>query len=141
MGIKRNGIGKAKSIPGGLLIAAIASILITIGFSLAITYYLNAERITWGQAGYWIMVMIFSASLIGGKVAYHFTKRKRFAISAMSGMLYWGILLCTTALFFGGDYGAVWETGAIIAAGSAIAAMISSPNSKDNRRNKGRAYC
>ncbi len=137
---KTRGTGRVKSVPAALALAAFVSMSVTAGASAAIAYGLNQEKITWIQAGYWIMGMLYGAAVIGGKCAFRWVKTNRFLISAMSGLLYWGLLLCLTALFFGGDYGPVWETAAIIGAGSGTAALICMPNSKKHRIKKGRAY-
>lgn len=126
--------GKTNSVPGGLAIAAFVSMMITFTLSAIIAGLLNTEKITWMQAGYWIMGMLFLASFVGGECAFVSIKRQRFAISIMSGVLYWGLLLCVTALFFGGDFGAVWETAGIIGAGSGVAALISVPKRKKYRK-------
>ena len=133
--------GKANSIPGGLAIALSTSLIITFGLSTVLAYCLNAERITWSQAGYWIMGMLFAASYIGGKCAFTTIKRQKSAVCFMTGILYWSVLLCITALFFGGNYEAIWETAGIIGAGSGSAALISMPKSKKTKRRSHRGYC
>lgn len=115
------------SVPGGLLTAGMISMGITVTISLIIANQLNTERITWEQAGYWIMGMLFLASFSGATSAYCTIKRQRLTVSVMSGTVYWVLLLCVTALFFGGNYEAVPETAAIIIAGSGCAAMVSLP--------------
>jgi len=132
--------GKASSIPGGMAIAASISIIITIASSAVIANFLNTEKITCEQAGYWIMGMLFLASFIGGKCAFAAIKRQRIAVSIMSGALYWGLLLCITALFFGGNFSAVWETAGMIAAGSGSAALLSVPVKRNYRKNFGRVH-
>jgi hypothetical protein len=54
----------------------------------------------------------------------------------MSGGLYWGLLLCITALFFGGNYDAVPETAAVIITGSGCAAMVSLPQRQTKPKKK-----
>lgn len=137
---KRSGMGRAKSVPGGLALAAFVSMSITVLFSAVIAYFLNQEKITWLQAGYWIMGMLYAASFLGGKCAFLSIKSNRLLVSAMSGILYWGLLLCMTALFFGGDFSAIWETAAIIGAGSGTAALISMPYRKNTGKKAGRVY-
>lgn len=127
--------GKAVSIPGGMAISAAVSILTTLIMSAAVASFLNTEKITWEQAGYWIMGMLFSAAFLGGKCSISVIKRQRLAVSIMSGLLYWGLLLCITALFFGGSFEAIWETGGIIAAGCCTAAMITLPKNQKYRKN------
>ena len=126
--------GKACSIPGGLAASGAVSMAITIGASVLIANFLNREKITWEQAGYWIMGMLLIASFAGAKSAIFAMKRQRLLLSCMSGVLYWGLLLCTTALFFGGDFSAVGETAGIIMAGSGAAALITAPKGKKNRK-------
>jgi len=132
--------GKARSIPRGLLFAASVSMIITFVLSAAITHALNTEKISWNQAGYWIMVGLFAASFIGGRCAIKAIKRKRIAVAVMSGFLYWGLLLCITALFFGGNYDAVWETAAVIAGGSGTSFLFSDSIYKNSRQKKRKAY-
>lgn len=127
-GIQRS--GKAKSIPEGLAFAVFVSGTITLVLSATLATFLNNGRITWEKTGYWIMVMLLTASYIGGRCAYAVIKRQRVIVSLMAGMVYWVLLLCITALFFGGDFDAVMETAALIVAGSAISAFTFMPNKK-----------
>lgn len=127
--------GKAASIPTGMAVSAVISILATLIMSAGIASYLNMEKITWEQAGYWIMGMLFTAAFLSGKCAYSVIKRQRLAVSVMSGLLYWGMLLCITALFFGGSFEAIWETGGIIAAGCSTAALVTLPKNRKYRKN------
>ena len=132
--------GKAYSVPSGIAIAGLLSMLITVMLSAVIAGSLNTEKMTWEQAGYWIMAMLFTASYIGSKYAIITIKRQRFAVSAMLGLLYWGMLLCITALFFGGNYGAIWETAGLIGAGCGTAALLSVPTGKKSNRKTRRVY-
>ena len=122
--------GKASSIPKGLAMAGLISMVTTISSAATIAGFLEKEKITWVHAGYWIMGMLFLASFAGSKLAYAFIKRQKFLISIMSGMVYWGLLLCITAMFFRGDFSSIWETAGIIAAGSGTAALVSVPSAK-----------
>ena len=133
-----NPTGKAKSIPKGMTIAVLIGMSSTLAMSAAIAIALNNESITWQQAGFWIMGMLFVASFISGKCAYLTIKRQRFAVSIMSGVLYWGILLCITALFFGGKFGAVLETAGVIGAGCCSSALLMLPSSNNLHRRKHR---
>lgn len=127
--------GKAKSIPVGMSISAIVSLSVTLLSSFVIAYFLNNERMSWEQAGYWIMGMLFSAAFLGGKSANVAIKHQKILISLMSGVLYWGLLLCLTALFFGGDYCGLGETAVLILAGSGSAALLSM-SARNNRTPK-----
>ena len=131
--------GKAVSIFKGMMIAGTVSITTTIMLTATIANYLNKEKITWEEAGYWIMLMLFLSAFSGGKCAYATIKRQKIAVSLMSGFLYWGILLCCTALFFGGNYDALLETSGIIVAGCLTAALLFPSFPKNNRRNRKRS--
>lgn len=137
---RKRSAGKAKSVPAGMGISAFMSMGITLILSVVIAYFLNNETITWAQAGYWIMGMLFTASFIGSKCAYGAIRQQHLLVSVMSGILYWGLLLIGTALFFGGKFGAVWETAGIIAAGSCSAALLSKPFTGNNGGKKKRSY-
>ena len=137
--IKRG--GQAYSISGGLVFSATVNMFITFLFSVIIAYALNKEKITWEDAGYWIMGMLFSASFLGAKTAVITVKHQKMIISIMSGVLYWGLLLCITALFFGGNWSSIGETAAIIIAGCGCAALLSVPDKKQNKRRQNRQYC
>lgn len=132
--------GKAGSVPGGIAVGVAVGMVTTLMLSLAIALLLNAERITWLQAGYWIMAMLFLTSFLGAKCAYAWIKHQRLLVSVMTGLMYWALLLCFTALFFGGQFGAVLETAGIIGAGSGTAALITMPNPAKYRKKPGRAY-
>ena len=135
---KRKANGRAASVPAGMAIAAAASMILTVVLSVLIAYFLNQGKISWEQAGYWIMAMLFISAFVGGKLAYSAVKRQRLFISFMSGIIYWGLLLCITALFWGGNYGPVWETAGIIGAGCLTSALLKGICPK--KKNK-RAYC
>ena len=128
--------GRTMSVPGGMAIAAIISMGITLLAATVMAAMLNAEKISWQQTGYWIIAVLFLSAYAGSKGAYAAIKRRRLAISLMSGGLYWGLLLCITALFFGGNYDAVPETAAVIVAGSGCAAMVSLPQRQTKPKKK-----
>ena len=126
--------GRTMSVPAGLAAGALASMITTAILTIGIAISLNGEKLAWTQAGYWIMGMLFLGAFLGAKVAYGAIKRQRLAVSMLSGLVYWGLLLCITALFFGGDYEGVGVTGGLIAAGSGTAALITGQKSKHFRK-------
>jgi len=129
--------GTASSVPAGILVAAAASIIMTLGFSAIISYCIYNETMNWEQSGYCIMVMLLISSFAGGKCAYRLVKRQRFMVSVMAGALYWGLLLCFTALFFGGHFSAILETAGIIGAGCVTSVLIPAGKSgKQSQRAK-----
>lgn len=128
--------GKSLSFPGGMTVSGITSMSITILASVIIAQMLDSGQITWEQSGYWIMGMLLLSAFLGAKAAIVTIKRQKLAVSMMSGILYWGIMICVTALFFGGNYDAVLETAALIIAGSGCAAMVSLPQKRSRRKRR-----
>lgn len=119
--------GKAASVPVGLTVATLAAFISTIVLSSILANQMQQEKVTWQQAGYWIMGILFTASFLSAKIAIVKVKRQTLILSMMSGLLYWGILFCLTALFFGGQYEGFLQTGMIIFGGSGTAAFLSVP--------------
>ena len=128
--------GKTMSVPGGLALSGAISMGITLLASLLLAKLLDSQTISWEQTGYWIMAMLFAAAFAGARAAIRAIRRQRLVVTLMSAALYWGTLLCLTALFFGGNFDAVPETALVIIAGSGCAAMVSLPQKK--RRGAGR---
>lgn len=128
--------GKSLSFPGGMTVSGITSMSITILASVIIAQMLDSGQITWEQSGYWIMGMLLLSAFLGAKAAIVTIKRQKLAVSMMSGILYWGIMICVTALFFGGNYDTVLETAALIIAGSGCAAMVSLPQKRSRRKRR-----
>lgn len=119
--------GRAVSVPVGLGISLIITATTTISATAIIAIMISNETIKWTQVGFWIMAVLLISSFLGGKAAIYTIKTQRFLVSIMSGVLYWMFLLCITALLFGGKYGSLWESGALIIAGSITAALIHFP--------------
>ena len=133
--MKQRTSGKTVSVPAGLGISLLTNVLITaIAISL-IAYCVEQKKIPWETVGVYIMFMLLISSHLGAKAAISAIRTQYLLVSAMSGLLYWMFLLCFTALFFGGSYDAVFETGGLIMAGSMTAAMIRLPCKKASIRN------
>lgn len=133
-------MGKTASIPMGLGLSLAAAATITFLSTFAISILLDRRSIDWANVGYWIMLVLLLAPFVGGKIAINTIKTQRILISLMSGVLYWMFLLCITALLFGGDYSSIWETGALIAAGSLTAALLRFPQIRYSSRQKRGIY-
>ncbi len=131
---KRN--GKSVSITKGMVLSGIVSTGMTTFAALLLAFMLDKEHITWQQAGYWIMGILFLSSFMGAKTATTAISYHQLVVSCMSATLYMGILLSITALFFGGNYESVAVTAGIVIAGSGCAAMLSLPRKHSGRKIK-----
>ena len=105
------------SMPMGLCIGTTASLGITALSIAMLANLLEKESVSWEAAGYGIMATLILSSFIGAKVSWLKIKHQKVIVSMMSGLLYYGILLSITALFFGGQYEAVGVTFLLVSAG------------------------
>lgn len=134
--------GKATSIPVGLFWGGVSSTAITLLISAVIAWLVVSRKIRQDQIGYGVMVLLAMAAFFGAKVSYGKIKRQRLMVSVVSGVIYFGILLCITALFFGGQYSGVGETALMIFCGSGLAFLLKEPAKTGRERRKRRkGYC
>ena len=116
--------GRAMSMPGGLTIGAVVSLGGTLLFAAVLAKLVDMEKLAWENIGYGIVVLLLLASFSGAMTAYAKIKRQRLLVCSVSGVIYFGILLAITALFFGGQYEAVGVTAALVFGGSACAWLL-----------------
>lgn len=116
--------GTASSIPAGLALGAAVSLAITLAGAWIFAYLIAGEILKESSIGYCAMAIILLASVVSAAVAVGRIKRRRVYICGLSGLIYFGILLSMTALFFGGQYQAVGITALLILAGSGAVALL-----------------
>lgn len=124
MVINHKPTGRAASIPMGLFIGSLFSAGLTLCSAAVLAKLVDLEKLAWNNIGYGIIVVLLVSSFSGAMIACHKIKRQRIAICAASGLIYFGLLLSVTALFFGGQYEAVGVTAALVLAGSLAAGLI-----------------
>lgn len=120
--------GKTQSIPAGLSLGAGVSVAVTISVIAILGTMIEREDLAWENVGYGIMLLLFLAAFLGSKTAWWSIRRQKLMICILSGLVYYGILLSVTALFFGGQYEAVLVTGGMILSGSGAAALTGRGN-------------
>ena len=134
--------GRALSLPMGLAFGAMISIIITLMSAILMGYLLNTEKMLWESSGYGIMLSLLIASFAGSKASFSRIKRQCLLVSLLSGMVFFGILLSATALFFGGQYEGAAVTGLLILAGSGTAGLLHNKKSGRGKVKGGRkSYC
>jgi len=79
------------------------------------------------------MIILILGAFTGSKVSYIKIKRQKIVVSLLSGAVLYMILLSITALFFGGQYSGVGETGLLILCGSTLS-IISNLNQNLTRK-------
>ena len=122
-------VRSATSMPGGIFAGVFLSLLLTICNCGCIAVLLDREMIKWDSIGMAVLIGLLSSSFIGTKLAIKRIKRKNIQVCLFSGMTYWLVLLCLTALLFHGIYDAVGVSGAVILSGC-LSAGLTNRNSK-----------
>lgn len=136
MVIDRKVTGKAMSIPAGLALGGLGSLAVTLIFSAVLAKLVDAEAVAEESIGYGVMAILLLASFAGAMVSFRRIKRQRLLVCMLSGVVYFGILLSITALFFGGQYEAVGVTGLLVLCGSATAALLGVREKRGGRKQK-----
>lgn len=140
MWINRNNTGRATSIPAGLAFGVGVNLVITILAAIVLAKLVDLEKMPWENIGYGILVLIVAASFLGSMAAYGKIKHQRLMICLLSGVIYFGILLSFTALFFGGQYEAVGVTALLILAGSGSAGLLGLRENRGGKRKRNVAH-
>lgn len=134
MTINRKPTGTASSMPAGLAVGTIAAVTITIFGSLITAKLIEAEIMKWEHSGYAVLIILLTSAWISGQLAAGKIKRQRLMVCLLSGAVYFCALLLSTALFFGGQYSGVGETGVLILCGSLVSIITGySGKAKRNR--------
>lgn len=126
--------GRTKSIPEGLTIGGIISLGITLAGTALLATLIDRQIMDMEQVGYGILVMLLIGAFLGALASYRSIRRRRLLVCLASGGVYLGLLLCITALFFGGQYSGVGTTAVLILAGSAAAALMGMGQGRGGRR-------
>lgn len=115
--------GRAMTIPGGVGIAAITSIVTTLLMSGILAWLVLTERVGESVVGYGAMVILLVSSFFGAMIAAGMIKHRKMMVCLLSGAAYFLCLLACTALFLGGQYQGVGISALLILVGSAGAAL------------------
>ena len=132
----RKPTGRAMSIPGGLAVAAGVSVAVTVLLSLLLAKLIVDEQMGMEHAGYGTMILLMTASFLGAVTAQRKIKHRKALVCLLSGLVYYGILLGFTALFFGGQYTGAGVTGLVILAGSGTAALTAAGKGRTGKKRK-----
>lgn len=122
--------GRAMSMTGGIICGVSWGALITLAAIALMAKLVDTETLLWESVGYGILVTLMISSFTAAKIAEKKVKRRKLMVCTMSGIAYFGLLLVTTALFFGGKYYAMGETALLVAGGSGLAALTGKHNNK-----------
>lgn len=116
--------GRAASMPKGLLAGVTAGYLVLLTGLAILAKFVNMEKVDWDQSGYGIMLVLILSSGTAVAIASCKIKRQILKVSALTGCLYFICLVCTTVLFFGGQFEAVGVTAALVFGGSIATGLL-----------------
>lgn len=116
--------GRTMSMPAGLAVGGVTSLTITLAGTAALAWLIHREVMAMENVGYGIMCLILAASFLGAVTAFRKIRRRRVLVCTGAGVVYLGILLAITALFFGGQYSAVGVTSLLVLCGSLCAGLL-----------------
>lgn len=109
--------GRAASIPIGVGIGVLISLLITILGATVVAWLILTGRIAEGNIGYGSIVILLLSSGIGAYTAWKLIKHQRLLVCMVQSAVYYLVLLGCTALFFGGQYQGMGVTALVVLAG------------------------
>lgn len=126
------------SVVSALVVGAAASVAVTLIGTAICAALISAETINAGSLGYCAIGILLLSSFIGAAAAAGKRKEKRLYTSLIAGAIYMIVLLCVTALFFGGRYEGVAVTALVIFSGSILNTLLgqSRKNTPKSRRSK-----
>lgn len=116
--------GTASSMPAGLALGGCISLAVTLAGAAVFAALISRETLQMGSIGYCSIAVILLSSLLGAAVAAARIKRRRVYVCALSGVIYYAVLLAMTALFFGGQYQGMGVTALLVLAGCGAAALL-----------------
>lgn len=116
--------GTAASMPGGLALGAVVSSLVTALGTAFAAYLISGESLPQEAIGYCAMVILLAASVTGAWTAVRRIKHRRVKVCALSGVIYYLLLVAVNILFFGGVYDGMGVTALLVLGGSGVVVLM-----------------
>lgn len=139
MTVNRKPTGMAVSIPVGMVWGTMAAVAVTLAGAGLTAKLIDSQMLDWNSSGYAVLLILVLSAWAGAMVAAGRIKRQRMMVCLLSGVMYFGVLMLTTALFFGGRYSGVGETGLLILCGSMLG-VFTGYKGKTGRKTVKRGY-
>lgn len=136
MTTNRKPTGRASSMGGGLAAGAAVSLCATLASAGVLAWLLSAEKLAQENTGYGVMILLLASSFLGAMTAAYRIKRRRLIVCTASALIYFGLLMAMTALFFGGQYSGVGVTGIMVLCGGMLAIFPGMKSGKGVKQRK-----
>ena len=134
MTVNRKVTGTAVSVPVGLTGGMLIALGITIFGSAICGYLIFKEALGENTVGYCSMAILTISSFAGAAFSAGRIKRRRLLMCGLSGVIYYALLLATTALFFGGQYQGMGVTALMVSCGCGLAVLMGMGQGRRPRR-------
>ena len=138
MTVNRKVTGTAVTMPMGIGIGCGISLMLTLLGAGVIAKLISAEILQETSIGYSAMMILLISSAAGAAVAIRKVQKRMLQVSLLVGVIYYGMLLASTAIFFGGHYQGMGVTGLLVVAGCAAVILMENRDKKRIRFRKGR---
>ena len=132
---KRKTSGKTLTVPVGIALGQLVSLIVTLVGAAILAYLVVSEKVGENSIGYGSMLILLAASALGTWMALASVKRRKLMVCGISAACYYLVLLGMTALFFGGQYEGMGIIALMVLIGSGAVLLLSSigKNSRKTR--------
>ena len=138
---KRKSNGRAMSVPAGVGIGIVISLVIMLSGAVLLSLLVASGKIPEDGYGFGVMITQLLAACLGALAAMVLVKHRKLMVCGLATGGYFLVLLSICALFFGGEYTGIGTTAVLILAGGAAAAVLGLREKKSSgKRRKMAAY-
>ena len=130
--------GTASSMPAGLAAGAGVSLGLTLVLAVIVAKLVDSGTLMEDSIGYCAMGILLCASICGAAVSVGRIKRQKAAVCGASGIIYYGMLVAMTAMFFGGQYNGMGVTALMVLCGCGVVLLLGMRQSRGARKRTGR---
>lgn len=123
----------ASSLPVGVGIGLLVSLILTVLGAALTAYLVDKEIMAQSNVGYGCVISLLVSACCGAYVSVKRVKRLRMRVCIASGACYYLLLLGITALFFGGQYEGMGIT-ALVVLGGCLAVAIAGMSGGKSRK-------
>lgn len=117
-----------------ILWGTVIELTITIILCAITAWLISAQKIKLSTIHYAVMLSIMLSAYFGTYIAHRLSGTKKLPVALISAAVFYSIHILITALFFGGSYQALLETGLIFICGSLL--YVLTGKRKNIRKNK-----
>ena len=136
MSAKKMKKNTVSSIPTGIGIGLLVSIVITLAGSALTAYLIHSESVPEEGMGYGIILTLLLSAIAGAWISTGKIQRLRMQMCILSGLCYYLTLLSMTALFFGGQYNGMGITALVVLGGCSTVAILGASGGKRRKLSK-----